>query len=77
MEVSFIWARRDSNPRPKDYESSALPLRHKPKALNIILSCSALAETSLRSVCATYLSSNLTFSQLFVGRVPQAHNSML
>ena len=25
------WARRDSNPRPKDYESSALPLRHRPK----------------------------------------------
>ena len=25
-----IWARRDSNPRPKDYESSALPLRHRP-----------------------------------------------
>ena len=29
--LSFkIWARRDSNPRPKDYESSALPLRHRP-----------------------------------------------
>ena len=26
----FLWARRDSNPRPKDYESSALPLRHRP-----------------------------------------------
>ena len=24
------WARQDSNLRPKDYESSALPLRHKP-----------------------------------------------
>ena len=32
-EVFFkIWARRDSNPRPKDYESSALPLRHRPVA---------------------------------------------
>lgn len=32
--MSFlIWARRDSNPRPKDYESSALPLRHRPVAL--------------------------------------------
>jgi hypothetical protein len=28
----LIWARRDSNPRPKDYESSALPLRHRPVA---------------------------------------------
>lgn len=25
-----IWARRDSNPRPRDYESPALPLRHSP-----------------------------------------------
>ena len=38
--MSFlIWARRDSNPRPKDYESSALPLRHRPVAIVILLSC--------------------------------------
>ena len=36
MEVFLkIWARRDSNPRPKDYESSALPLRHRPVAIII------------------------------------------
>ena len=25
------WDQRDSNPRPRDYESPALPLRHSPK----------------------------------------------
>ena len=30
IKPANIWARRDSNPRPKDYESSALPLRHRP-----------------------------------------------
>ena len=28
-----IWDRRDSNPRPRDYESPALPLRHSPRRL--------------------------------------------
>ena len=28
----FIWDQRDSNPRPRDYESPALPLRHSPVA---------------------------------------------
>ena len=28
--VSFLWDQRDSNPRPRDYESPALPLRHRP-----------------------------------------------
>ena len=27
---NIIWARRDSNPRPRDYESPALPRRHRP-----------------------------------------------
>ena len=30
LRASFIWDRRDSNPRPRDYESPALPLRHSP-----------------------------------------------
>ena len=25
------WDQRDSNPRPRDYESPALPLRHSPR----------------------------------------------
>ncbi len=43
------WARRDSNPRPKDYESSALPLRHRPvttfrySIVNLLCLCLALA----------------------------------
>ena len=40
VEVFFkIWARRDSNPRPKDYESSALPLRHRPVAFLLSFQC--------------------------------------
>ncbi len=31
------WARLDSNQRPKDYESSALPLRHKPMVFCLAL----------------------------------------
>ena len=31
------WARLDSNQRPKDYESSALPLRHKPILVYLIV----------------------------------------
>ena len=66
-----IWARRDSNPRPKDYESSALPLRHRPllKYGVFLFSCFALPVSCASG--ATYLSKNLTFSQLFLGRVPQ------
>ena len=75
---SVFWARRDSNPRPKDYESSALPLRHRPVTtffIQLFLSwaCGSANLASL-SVRFTFLSSNLTFSQLLVGRVPQARD---
>ena len=67
-----IWARRDSNPRPKDYESSALPLRHRPllKYGVLLLSCFVMPVPCVSDT--TYLSKNLTFSHLFLGRVPQA-----
>ena len=71
----LIWARRDSNPRPKDYESSALPLRHRPVAKNINLSfalCLCLALAGCFAPALPFLSQNLTFSQLLLGRVPQA-----
>ena len=114
---SVFWARRDSNPRPKDYESSALPLRHRPVttfysvvfclrlaiALTSHLSYNGSARKPARlarrkpapfprlhlarfsrSACLTarrvpapYLSSNLTFSQLLVGRVPQARDDFV
>ena len=48
----FIWARRDSNPRPKDYESSALPLRHRPVTTFVIQ-----FSTGSALACATFLSS--------------------
>ena len=56
-------ARRDSNPRPRDYESPALPLRHRPVA--IVYSIVTLG-------CASFLSSKVTFSHFVLGRVPQA-----
>ena len=31
LKAFKIWDRRDSNPRPRDYESPALPLRHSPE----------------------------------------------
>ena len=33
---SVIWDQRDSNPRPRDYESPALPLRHSPNSRDLI-----------------------------------------
>lgn len=33
------WARQDSNLRPRDYESPALPLRHKPISCDILFNC--------------------------------------
>lgn len=30
----YKWDQRDSNPRPRDYESPALPLRHSPTAVS-------------------------------------------
>ena len=64
-----IWARRDSNPRPKDYESSALPLRHRPllKYGVLIFSCCALPVSCGSD--ATYCGENSTFlvmSQAFI-----------
>ena len=59
-----IWARRDSNPRPKDYESSALPLRHRPllKYGVFLFSCFALPVSCASG--ATYCGGNVTFSHL-------------
>ena len=55
------WARRDSNPRPKDYESSALPLRHRPVTsfVYLIFTCHCLC---LAVASATFLSSKDTQS---------------
>ena len=68
-----IWARRDSNPRPKDYESSALPLRHRPllKYGVFLFSCFALPVSCASG--ATYCFENVTFSQLFL----QCHRPLL
>lgn len=46
------WARLDSNQRPKDYESSALPLRHKPMAfiIQFVSACGSVPlPTSLKT----------------------------
>src|SRR5574344_1611089 len=51
------WARLGSNQRPKDYESSALPLRHKP-LLNCQISFSSVAVVA----CTVFLSKNDTQS---------------
>ena len=59
--LSFIiWARRDSNPRPKDYESSALPLRHRPVAIIIFnfksfLACAQASAFALPTSSRTIL----------------------
>ena len=68
-----IWARRDSNPRPKDYESSALPLRHRPllKYGVFLFSCFALPVSCASG--ATYCFENVTFSHLFL----QCHRPLL
>ena len=68
-----IWARRDSNPRPKDYESSALPLRHRPllKYGVFLFSYFALPVSCVSG--ATYCFENVTFSQLFL----QCHRPLL
>ena len=68
-----IWARRDSNPRPKDYESSALPLRHRPllKYGVFLFSCFALPVSCASG--ATYCYENVTFSHLFL----QCHRPLL
>ncbi len=76
--IRKIWARRDSNPRPRDYESPALPLRHRPVTTKVIFNfqkswACATASTAI-AVRATYLSSNVTLSHLLVGRVPQARD---
>ena len=60
------WARQDSNLRPRDYESPALPLRHKPISCDILFNCQIALDR------ATFLSKNDTQS-FFFGRVPQAH----
>ena len=67
--MSFlIWARRDSNPRPKDYESSALPLRHRPVAIVILLSCFRRCVSG-----KTPFPALPTSPRKIIGRVPQAH----
>gem|GEM_PF-6953620 len=57
------WARRDSNPRPKDYESSALPLRHRPVALKSYLIVNHIY--GLRLATATLPSSRKTILNRF------------
>ena len=70
-----IWARRDSNPRPKDYESSALPLRHRPVTTFLYLIFKLFrpgltpAKNFVLSLPSLY--EDITFSHLFVGRVSQ------
>ena len=50
------WARQDSNLRPRDYESPALPLRHKPISCDILFNCQIALDR------ATFLSKNDTQS---------------
>ena len=56
------WARRDSNPRPKDYESSALPLRHRPVALKSYLIVNHIYGLRLATATLPSLSKNDTQS---------------
>ena len=62
------WARRDSNPRPKDYESSALPLRHRPVTTFYSI-------FNGLSVSVRYLPLLGRLSIFLVGRVPQARDN--
>ena len=68
----LIWARRDSNPRPKDYESSALPLRHRPvTTFNILFSiCLGLAVAQ----CAILPIHFERYSIFLVESLPQARD---
>ena len=44
--LSFLWARQDSNLRPRDYESPALPLRHKPTLFSLLFAIWTTLPTS-------------------------------
>ena len=62
QEVSFIWDQRDSNPRPRDYESPALPLRHSPVAVIFnfhLLGLSVSGETSFLALPTSHQTRHL------------------
>ena len=58
------WDRRDSNPRPRDYESPALPLRHSPRLFNFF--------TFYRGGGSLLPSLSKMIINHFLGRVPQS-----
>ena len=65
----FLWDQRDSNPRPRDYESPALPLRHSPMRYSIKFSL-WLAVACPHFVRMRYLPLLGRYSIFLVGRVP-------